>query len=83
MATTHLGAVLWEMKSLKYFAINAGYSFVALVAMSLILLYMSLLVQRKTPTYVGVFHICGICVGKPNSVTLEARRWKLDARRSF
>ena len=34
-----LGSVLWEMKSLKYYAINVGYLFVSLIAMSLTILY--------------------------------------------
>lgn len=39
MAPVMLGAVLWEGKSVKLFAINAGYWFVSLVVMALILVW--------------------------------------------
>ena len=35
--TGHLGATVWERKSWKLFAIDAGYSFVSLVVVSVIL----------------------------------------------
>ena len=37
VATVHLHSVLWDGKSWKYFAINAGYSLVSLIVLSLIL----------------------------------------------
>ncbi len=37
LATTMLGTVLWEMKSPKFYAINAGYWLVVLMLMSVIL----------------------------------------------
>jgi hypothetical protein len=37
LATTMLGTVLWEMKSPKFYAINAGYWLVTLMLMSVIL----------------------------------------------
>ena len=37
VAATHVGAVIWERKSLTYFAINAGYLAVIIIVASLIL----------------------------------------------
>jgi hypothetical protein len=39
-ATVQLGGVLWEMKTLKWYAINAGHSLVSLLLMSAILFYL-------------------------------------------
>ena len=37
VAATHVGAVIWERKSLTYFSINAGYLVVMIIVASLIL----------------------------------------------
>ncbi len=37
VAATHVGAVIWERKSLTYFAINAGYLAVMIIVSALIL----------------------------------------------
>ena len=41
VATTMLGTVLWEQKSFKLYLINAGYWFVSLIAMAIVLLLAS------------------------------------------
>lgn len=37
IATTHLGSVLWEMKSFKYYMVNAAYYLVSFLMMAAIL----------------------------------------------
>jgi hypothetical protein len=37
IATTQIGSVLWEMKSLKYFAINAAHTLVSMLVMAAVL----------------------------------------------
>lgn len=39
VATTQIGAAIWENKSWKLFFLNTGYSLVSLVAMALVLTY--------------------------------------------
>lgn len=36
-ATTQIGSVLWEMKSLKYFAINAAHTLLSMLVMAAVL----------------------------------------------